>query len=167
MSNKSRPFQSIHDTLRNTFKRRTPSRSSTPSTPAARLSDSESGSALPHTGVGTDAPQPRPTSQRPLSRLSNSSNVATSPGDGADASKPQNPPARYDTYNQLLNDADTPQTLAKDVGDMVYVGFKGLLAMLNTVGYALPPLKAAAAGLSSVLTVIDVCTSWPNVTVQD
>ena len=31
--------------------------------------------------------------------------------------------------------------------------------VLDKVGYALPPLKAAAAGLSSVMTVIDVCTT--------
>ena len=42
---------------------------------------------------------------------------------------------------------------------MAYKGFKALLVVLDKVGYALPPLKAAAAGLSSVMTVIDVCTT--------
>ena len=31
------------------------------------------------------------------------------------------------------------------------------MIVLDTVGGALPPLKAAAAGLSGVMTVIDVC----------
>ena len=33
------------------------------------------------------------------------------------------------------------------------------MIVLETVGGALPPLKAAATGLSSVMTVIDVCTT--------
>ena len=42
---------------------------------------------------------------------------------------------------------------------MAYKGFKALLDVLETVGYAVPPMKAAAAGLSKVLALIDVCTA--------
>ena len=40
---------------------------------------------------------------------------------------------------------------------MAYKGLKALLDVLETVGYALPPMKAAAAGLSRVMTLIHVC----------
>ena len=49
--------------------------------------------------------------------------------------------------------------MAKLAGDIAYKGLKASLDVIDKVGYALPPLKAAAAGLSSVLTVIDVCTA--------
>ena len=42
---------------------------------------------------------------------------------------------------------------------MAYKGFKALLDVLETVGYAVPPMKAAAAGLSKVMALIDVCTA--------
>ena len=56
-------------------------------------------------------------------------------------------------------DGAVPQTAANVAGDIAYKGFKALLDVLDKVGYALPPLKAAASGLSSVMTVIDVCTA--------
>ena len=36
---------------------------------------------------------------------------------------------------------------------------KALTVVLDMAGYVFPPMKAAAAGLGSVLTVIDVCTT--------
>ena len=42
---------------------------------------------------------------------------------------------------------------------MAYKGFKALLDVLETVGYAVPPMKAVAAGLSKVLALIDICTA--------
>ena len=73
------------------------------------------------------------------------------------SSDSQQPPG--DTFDTILNDAGPPQTAPKLAGDIAYKGFKALLDVLDKVGYALPPLKAAAAGLSSVMTVIDVCTA--------
>ena len=42
---------------------------------------------------------------------------------------------------------------------MAYKGFKALLDVFETVGYAVPPMKAAAAGLSKVMALIGVCTA--------
>jgi hypothetical protein len=53
------------------------------------------------------------------------------------------------------------------VSGIAYEGFKGLLDALNTIGSALPPLKVAAAGLRSVMTVINVRYSWQQVTAHD
>ena len=55
--------------------------------------------------------------------------------------------------------AGPPQTAANVGRDIAYKGFKALLDVLDTVGYAVPPMKAAAAGLSKVVTLIDVCTA--------
>ena len=68
----------------------------------------------------------------------------------------QRPGGTFDTF---VDGADPPQTTVKLAGDMAYKGFKALLDVLDKVGYSLPPLKAAAAGLSRVMTVIDVCTA--------
>ena len=59
----------------------------------------------------------------------------------------------------FVDGAGPPQTTANVAGDIAYKGFKALLDVLEAVGYALPPLKAAASGLSRVMTVIDVCTA--------
>ena len=69
------------------------------------------------------------------------------------SSHPQRP--RFDGI--FVDGAGPPQTAANLAGDIAYKGFKALLDVLDKVGYALPPLKAAAAGLSRVMTVIDVC----------
>ena len=58
----------------------------------------------------------------------------------------------------LIDDPDPHRSTAKLAGDIAYKGLKAVLDVIDKVGYALPPLKAAAAGLGSVLTVIDVCT---------
>ena len=50
----------------------------------------------------------------------------------------------------LINGVDAPQTMANVAGDIAYKGTKALLEVLDRVGYALPPLKAAASGLSRV-----------------
>ena len=71
------------------------------------------------------------------------------------------------TFGLLVDGMDPPQTLAREASDIAYKGLKGLLDVLDRVGYALPPLKAAAAGLSSVLEVIDVRTSSWQVSVLD
>ena len=59
----------------------------------------------------------------------------------------------------LIDDLDPHRSTAKLAGDIAYKGLKAVLDVIDEVGYALPPLKAAAAGLGSVLTVIDVCTA--------
>ena len=61
------------------------------------------------------------------------------------------------TFDTFVDGAGPPQTAANIGKDMAYKGFKALLGILDTVGYALPPMKAAAAGLSRVMTLIDVC----------
>ena len=71
------------------------------------------------------------------------------------------------TFGLLVDGMDPPQTSAREASDIAYKGIKGLLDVLDRVGYALPPLKAAAAGLSSVLEVIDVRTSSQQVSVLD
>ena len=56
--------------------------------------------------------------------------------------------------------------MANATRDIAYKGLKALLDVLDRVGYALPPLKAAASGLSRVMTVIDVCiaaSQWMTV----
>ena len=41
----------------------------------------------------------------------------------------------------------------------VYNGSKILLDVIDKVGYAVPPLKAAAAGIGRIMTVVDVRNS--------
>ena len=73
------------------------------------------------------------------------------------SSDSQRPPGG--TFNIFVDGAGPPQTTANLAGDIAYKGFKALLDVLEKVGFAFPPLKAAAAGLSRVMTVIDVCTA--------
>ena len=40
----------------------------------------------------------------------------------------------------------------------VHNGSKVLLDVIDKVGYAVPPLKAAAAGIGRIMMVVDVCT---------
>ena len=42
---------------------------------------------------------------------------------------------------------------------IAYKNLKAVLVLIDKVGNAQPPLKAVAAALSSVFTVIDVCTA--------
>ena len=63
------------------------------------------------------------------------------------------------TFDIFIDGAGPPQTTANLAGDMTYKGAKALLVVLDTVGYAHPAMKAAAAGLSRVVKVIDVCTA--------
>ena len=66
----------------------------------------------------------------------------------------------------MLNHGRDPPQMANLAGDIAYKGLKALLAVIDKVGYALPPLKAATAGLSSIMTVVDVCTAasqWATV----
>ena len=83
------------------------------------------------------------------------------------SSGPSEMQASGSTFGLLVDGVDPPQTLAREASDIAYKGVKGLLDVLNRVGYALPPLKAAAAGLSSVLEMIDVRTSSQQVSVLD
>ena len=41
---------------------------------------------------------------------------------------------------------------------IAYKNLKAILVFIDKAGYAQPPLKAVAAALSSIFTVIDVCT---------
>ena len=85
----------------------------------------------------------------------------TSPRSSAEASSDsQWPPGG--TFDIFADDTGPPQTAA----NLAYNGFKALIVVLDKVAYALPPLKAAAAGLSGVMTVIDLCTTasqWVSV----
>ena len=49
-----------------------------------------------------------------------------------------------------------PQPLIKEIGGIAYEGFKSVLDIIDRVSYKLPPLKAAASGLRSVLMIADV-----------
>jgi hypothetical protein len=84
------------------------------------------------------------------------------PIDGVHA-QPQNSLAgdlNINHFHNLLNGGcHAPRTLSQDVLGISYEGLKGGVAMVDTVGYAAPPLKAAAAGASRAMTVIDVCIS--------
>ena len=80
------------------------------------------------------------------------------------SSNSQRPPVG--TFDIFVDGAGPPQTAANVAGDVAYKGFKALIVVLDTVGYALPPMKAAAAGLSRVMTVIDVriaASQWVTV----
>ena len=73
-------------------------------------------------------------------------------------SLPSAEPSSSSTFNTFLGSSADTQTVKDVVKRNAYNGLKGLLEVINTVGYALPPLKAAAAGLSSVLMFVEVCT---------
>ena len=102
-------------------------------------------------GLSESSPTPAPSELLEAS-------PATSPLSAELSSDSQQRPqgGNFDTF---VVGAGPPQTAANVGRDITYKGFKALLDVLDTVGYALPPLKAAAAGLSSVMTVIDVCTA--------
>ena len=63
------------------------------------------------------------------------------------------------TFDIFVDGAGPPQTTANLAGDITYKGVKALLVVLDTVGYTHPAMKAAAAGLSRVVKVYDVCTA--------
>ena len=73
--------------------------------------------------------------------------------------RPSAEPSPGGTFGIFVDGAGPPQTTVKLAGDVAYKGFKALLDVLDTVGYAVPPMKAAAAGLSKVMALIDVCTA--------
>ena len=60
----------------------------------------------------------------------------------------------------LIDGPDPHQSTVKLAGHIAYQGLKSSLDVIDKVGSVPPPqVKAAAAALSSVLTVIDVCTT--------
>ena len=74
------------------------------------------------------------------------------------SSHPQRP--RDTSFDGIFVDgAGPPQTAANLAGDIAYKGLKATLVLIDEVGYALPPLKAVAAALNSIMTVVDVCTA--------
>jgi hypothetical protein len=83
----------------------------------------------------------------------------TSPGLSASSTPAAAPSNSGGAFGLLVGGVDAPQPFAQDMGNIAYEGFKGLLAVLDKVGYALPPLKATASGLSSVMAMIDVRNS--------
>ena len=143
-----KPLQSIRDRLPNVFERRTSSRPKDSPTPSSGPDIQASGSSLGLPKVF----------ERRTSRPKDSPTPSSGPSDIQ---------ASGSTFGLLVDGVDPPQTLAREASDIAYKGLKGLLDVLDRVGYALPPLKAAATGLSSVLTVIDVCTSSGQVSVLD
>ena len=78
------------------------------------------------------------------------------------SSEPPDSLAGIGTFGNFIDGVDAPQTVAKTV----YNGFKILLDVIDKVGYAVPPLKAAAAGIRSIMTVIDVCTPRATTTLE-
>ena len=71
------------------------------------------------------------------------------------SSEPPDSQESSNAFVHFIDGVDEPQTMAKTV----YNGFKTLLDVIDKVGYAIPPLKAAAAGIGRIMTVVDVCTS--------
>ena len=63
--------------------------------------------------------------------------------------------AGVSTFGNFIDGIDARRTVA----NTVYNGSKILLDVIDKVGYAVPPLKAAAAGIRHIITVVDVCTS--------
>ena len=91
-------------------------------------------------------------SLRDLFRRRASSHLTPSP---TSSSESPNSRAGASTFGNFIDGVDTPQTVAKTV----YNGAKILLDVIDKVGYAVPALKAAAAGIRRIMTVVDVCTS--------
>ena len=73
------------------------------------------------------------------------------------SSEPSNSLPGVGTFGSFIDGIDGPQTVAKTV----YNGSKILLDVIDKVGYAVPPLRAAAAGIGRIMTVVDVCNSRP------
>ena len=72
------------------------------------------------------------------------------------ASKPSTKSlAGVNAFENFIDGVEAPQPVAT----AVYNGSKILLDVIDEVGYAVPPLKAAAAGIRRIMTVVDVCTS--------
>ena len=80
---------------------------------------------------------------------------ASSPGQPTSSSEPPNSSPGVSTFGSFIDGVDAPQTVA----ETVYNGSKILLDVIDKVGYAVPPLKAAAAGIGRIMTVVDVCNS--------
>ena len=134
-------LESIRDKIKDRLSflgRPVPTRLSSPSHSLGIPSTLSEGSPIP---VPSELLEP-PPSPRPSAEPSSDS---------------QRPPAG--TFDIFVDGAGPPQTAASVAGDVAYKGFKALIVVLDTVGYALPPMKAAAAGLSRVMTVIDVRTA--------
>ena len=74
------------------------------------------------------------------------------------SSEPPDSLSAVTTFVNFIDGVDTPQTVAKTV----YNGSKVLLDVIDKVGYAVPPLKAAAAGIGRIITVVDVYLSDPG-----
>jgi hypothetical protein len=151
MSKRPHKSQSSQGTLGTVLRlRRALSRHSPSPTPPGQ-SESESAAVVP----SVNAPQPQP-----LPGPANSSGSPSLPADGAHAPQSQSSPAGDDNINHfhsLLSHADASRTMLEDIGCAAYEGFKGAVAVADAVGYALPPLKAAAAGAGRIMTVYDVC----------
>ena len=73
----------------------------------------------------------------------------------ASSSEPPDSWAGVGTFRNFIDGVDAPQTVAKTV----YNGSKVLLDVIDKVGGVVPALKAAAAGIRGIMTVVDVCTS--------
>ena len=71
------------------------------------------------------------------------------------SSEPPDSLAGVSAFGNFIDGVDAPQTVTKTV----YNASKILLDVLDKIGYAVPPLKAAAAGIRRIMTVVDVCTS--------
>ena len=71
------------------------------------------------------------------------------------SSEPPDSLAGGGAYVSFIDGIGAPQSVAKTV----YNGSKILLDVIDKVGYAVPPLKAAAAGIGRIMTVVDVRTS--------
>jgi hypothetical protein len=160
MSKRTDTFQSIRNNLPN-FKRQRTSSALPPSlTPLSGPSDSGSAVVPP---VNTDQPQPLPGP-------SSSGGSSSLSADGDHAPQSQSSLAgggNINHFDSLLNHTDAPWTVLRDIGGVAYEGFKGVVAMADTVGYALPPLKAGSDGAGRVMKVYDVCTSSQQMTAQD
>jgi hypothetical protein len=160
MSKRANTFQSIRNNLPNTKRQRTSSALPPSLTPSSE--PSESGSAV--------VPPVNADQLQPLPGLSSSGGSTSLPADGDHAPQSQSSPAadgHVNHFDSLLNHTDAPRTVLKDVGGVGSEGLKGVVAMADTVGYALPPLKATAAGTGRIMTVYDVCTSSQQMTAQD
>ena len=114
----------------------------------------------------TGTPGPSEACPTPPSTLSKASPAPPPSELSEDTPRPSAEPSSdsqrpLDTYDAFINGTDPSPNLP-------YNGLKALLAVIDKVGYALPPLRALAAGLGSVLTVIDVCTAAsPWVTMRE
>ena len=70
--------------------------------------------------------------------------------------KPPDSLACVSIFGNFIDGVDAPQTMA----NTLYNGSKILLDVIDKVGCAVPPLRAAAGGIRRIMTVVDVCTSW-------